>query len=305
MGVNPGTVSSVASPRRIDWASVVMFVVLAFALSWAAFIGLRAIGVPFAIRSGIGMFGPLVAAVITRVVRGEGSADFGLRASGRRGRSSYAYAYLLPIALFGAGVLLAVVIGYQHFALLQRWQQEVDALARTLPPGRQDRLRSMSGLVLAIQFLGAFTYGPVINCFVTLGEEFGWRGHLLPRLAPLGGPLAAIVVGAVWTVWHAPLIALDGYEFGIRSWAVVPLFGLFVVPLSVITAWLRFRSGSVWPGVLLHATINAQAGLALLLLSAPGSPLIGPPVGVIGCVPLWIVAIWLVATGRVRARAST
>jgi len=43
----------------------------------------------------------------------------------------------------------------------------------------------------------------------TFGEEFGWRGYLLPRLAPLGGISAAIITGVIWGLWHTPVIVLE------------------------------------------------------------------------------------------------
>jgi hypothetical protein len=103
-----------ALQRRVDWQSVGLYLGLAFGWSWAAFIGLRALGVPFALRTLVWMFGPAPAAALTRWLRREGSGDLGLRLS-RSGRPdlSYAYAYLVPILLLGCGAVLAVLIGHQ------------------------------------------------------------------------------------------------------------------------------------------------------------------------------------------------
>jgi membrane protease YdiL (CAAX protease family) len=75
---------------------------------------------------------------------------------------------------------------------------------------------------------------------------------------------------------------------------------LFCVSLSIVFAWLRFRSGSIWTTVLSHAAVNAQAGFALLMLS-PGDSLLRAPLGLLGLVPLILFAIFLVATGRLKA----
>ncbi|MGH7921871.1 MAG: CPBP family intramembrane glutamic endopeptidase, partial [Candidatus Dormibacteraceae bacterium] len=142
------------------------------------------------------------------------------------------------------------------------------------------------------------------NCLFTLGEEFGWRGHLVPRLAPFGELWAALIVGVLWGLWHAPLIGLDGYEYGVESWLAAPFFCLFTIPLSGILTWLRRRSGSTWPCVLLHAVVN-QAGpiVLLLMLSDTGSRFVGAPVGLLGVVPFWAFAAFLVVTGRLRRQA--
>ena len=42
----------------------------------------------------------------------------------------------------------------------------------------------------------------------------------------------------------------------LRAIAAQPRFTVFVVGLSFAAAWLRLRSGSVWPPVLLHASHN-------------------------------------------------
>ena len=42
----------------------------------------------------------------------------------------------------------------------------------------------------------------------SFGEEWSWRGYLLPQLLPLGQWRALLISGAIWGLWHAPLIVL-------------------------------------------------------------------------------------------------
>ncbi len=277
----------------IDRVSVGAFLVLAFGLAWACFIGLPALGLPFVVTGNAGMLCPAIAALAVRLVRHEPLRGLGLWPLGS-GRW-YVAAYLIPPALIVAGAGLALATGYQ------RW----DLHLPPLPPG----LALTPQELLALGLVQVFTVNAVINLVFTLGEELGWRGHLLPRLSPLGGPVAAVVVGVIWGLWHAPVIALFGLgavvglpEFGMKSWALAPFFCLTTIPLGVIYAWLRFRSGAVWPCVLAHAMANSGlAALAVLALSAPGSMLIGGPIGLLGVAPAWALTIWLIATRRVRA----
>lgn len=89
------------------------------------------------------------------------------------------------------------------------------------------------------------------------GEEIGWRGFLLPQLAKLRGEMAAVVItGVIWGIWHMPIIIAGLYLPGTPLWFKLPMFVLQTVSMTAILGILRFRSGSVWPAVLLHASHN-------------------------------------------------
>jgi uncharacterized protein len=64
------------------------------------------------------------------------------------------------------------------------------------------------------------------------GEETGWRGFALPRLLTRLLPLtAAIVLGVIWAIWHAPAFLVSGltqsnYNFG---WFLISTTGISVL----------------------------------------------------------------------------
>jgi membrane protease YdiL (CAAX protease family) len=74
---------------------------------------------------------------------------------------------------------------------------------------------------------------------------------------------------------------------------------IFTTALSCIFAWLRFRSGSVWPSTLAHAAVNAQTSFASIFLSH-GDSLLGAPIGILGLIPMLLFALWLILTGRLN-----
>src|SRR5688572_10792887 len=87
------------------------------------------------------------------------------------------------------------------------------------------------------------------------GEELGWRGYALPRLADrFGLGPASVLLGVIWALWHLPLFfAPVGDTFG-QSF---PLYLLQVVAMSVTMAWLYSNTrGSLLPVMLLHAAVN-------------------------------------------------
>ncbi len=306
------TATNSAEPSRlasdVKWTSIALFLVLAFGISWSIFIGLRALGVPFGIRTAIGMFGPAIAAVLVRIIRREGFADAGLRltAPGRPGAwRMYLAAYLIMPLLIALGIGFALLTGVQHWAFSENLHALGRLIANTLTKQGKSLPAGYSADQLALiniitQIALAFTLGILFNMIFTFGEEFGWRGYLLPRLAPLGGISAAIITGVIWGLWHAPVIVLDGYNYPGHPWAGVGVMVIFTVALGMIFAWLRFRSGSVWPSVMGHAAFNAQAGFGVLLLS-PADSLVRAPIGLVGLVPMIAFAIWLAATGRLKA----
>ena len=74
----------------------------------------------------------------------------------------------------------------------------------------------------------------------------------------MGFSRAALVSGIIWLVWHLPLVLLADYNNGMTpiGYAVV-CFGIMVIGISFPFAWLRLKSGSLWPAVILHAAHNA------------------------------------------------
>jgi uncharacterized protein len=98
----------------------------------------------------------------------------------------------------------------------------------------------------------------VRDCATVLGEEIGWRGFLVPELAKRHGFAAtAIISGFIWALWHYPIFLLaDGYNGGTTVWYYLPLFTVLLPAISFVWTWMRLKSGSLWPGVILHAAHN-------------------------------------------------
>lgn len=108
------------------------------------------------------------------------------------------------------------------------------------------------GNVLSFVFLGS-----LLSLATATGEELGWRGYFVPALArSMSLTQVAVVSGFIWAAWHMPLIVFADYNAGTSTWYAVLCFTISVVALSFPMAWLRLRSGSVWPAALVHASHN-------------------------------------------------
>ncbi|UJW85014.1 type II CAAX endopeptidase family protein [Devosia sp. SL43] len=127
-----------------------------------------------------------------------------------------------------------------------------------------------------------------------LGEEIGWRGFLLPRLQPRLGVLpAALVIGAIWGLWHLPAdyIALKAYG----DW-FIPAFlvngPIVLTAHAIIMSWLWNRTGgNLLLIVLYHFTITASAMVVPSGFTDGARGVLAAAIGA-GC--FWIVAVGLV-----------
>ena len=94
-----------------------------------------------------------------------------------------------------------------------------------------------------------------ISTPVQAGEEIGWRGFLLPRIAArVGLPAASVIVGVVWACWHLPFFFLAGTD---KTGQSFPAYATGVIGLSVAMAFLYWRTrGSLFLTMVMHAAVN-------------------------------------------------
>ena len=104
-------------------------------------------------------------------------------------------------------------------------------------------------LLFTITVIGTATWA--------LGEELGWRGFLFPRLHDrFGFHGACLISGVIWAVWHYPGLLWADYNAGTNTVFAIACFTISVIATAYVMGYLRTRSGSIWPCVLLHATHN-------------------------------------------------
>lgn len=86
-------------------------------------------------------------------------------------------------------------------------------------------------------------------------EEFGWRGVALPLLQRRFAPFwAALILGAIWGLWHIPAFLIGGTPQS--AWDFAPYF-IGVIALSVIlTPIFNSARGSLLIPLLFHFQIN-------------------------------------------------
>lgn len=100
-----------------------------------------------------------------------------------------------------------------------------------------------------------------------VGEEFGWRGFLLPRLQTRHNALvSSLIIGVMWAVWHIPLYFIpETFQHELQSqgglFPAVLSYSLFVIVSSIWFTWIFNNTrGSVLLAAVMHGASNAWGG---------------------------------------------
>lgn len=285
-------------------ANLLLYLLTAFLLAWCLMVGgIALIGVSPLLYQGLvalAMFAPLLG--VLAACRGLGRQKAGISWKlPLKGRLRY-YA----LALWGPA-LLTLAGGVLYFALFPRqFDGNMTLLAQQLG------LESFPLSLLLLQILQCVTFAPFLNAVFALGEEVGWRGWLTPTLqARLGRVPGVVASGVIWGLWHAPLILLAGYQYGLgypgAPWTGLVGMCLFTTVMGILLSWLYQRAQSIWAPALAHGAINAIAALPLYFLADGGASgyLLGPtPAGLLSVLPGLALALVVLVRERKTVTAG-
>jgi membrane protease YdiL (CAAX protease family) len=190
------------------------------------------------------MWCPGAAALLASLLTRRPFADIGWRWSWKWALLAYA----LPVAYAGVayGATWALGLGaFPNPAFLTRISDRFGGAGAS----------EASVLLRYVFFQGSV--GVLVACVSGLGEEIGWRGFLVPELARRM-PFARVAFwsGAIWAVWHYPILLFADYHGGTPAWYGLACFTVMVLGIGVVFAWSRLASGSVWPAAILHGSHN-------------------------------------------------
>jgi membrane protease YdiL (CAAX protease family) len=133
----------------------------------------------------------------------------------------------------------------------------------------------------------------VISTPVQAGEEIGWRGYALPRLAArFGFARASVLLGVIWAVWHLPIFFVPGVDNYGQSF---PVFLLEVPAMSVAITWLYAHTkGSLPLVMLMHSAVNQTIGIVPSAVPGATNPFALSPslVAWLTAALLWIPAVY-------------
>ncbi|MEP7174158.1 MAG: type II CAAX endopeptidase family protein [Aestuariivirga sp.] len=197
---------------------IAAFFTLTLAVTWLAFIPYyySTDSIPWF------TFGPMVAGITMAAVTGGFAQVKSLLAATFRWKVNPIW-YVAAIGLPFASQYLSVLLNPLFGSAAPAWGN--------IPPVME--------IIPMVALLLVFS-GPI-------GEEIGWRGFALPRLLEKYAALSAsLIIGAVWAIWHLPLILVNDFTaYG----ALMP------VVASIVFTWVFQNSrGSVLLAILMHAS---------------------------------------------------
>ncbi|MFF2370295.1 CPBP family intramembrane glutamic endopeptidase [Agromyces sp. NPDC058110] len=262
-------------PVRVPWVAVGVFVVIAFVGAWLVALPLwtsdEGLAHPlFGLLAPAMMFTPALATLVVVLwVRRPASIprSLGLTPIRPAGRTWFFIA--LAFVTFTLLPLLALLVGHAigllrvDFVGLSGVQAMIDALNGNAG-GQAVPIEASVVVLLTLVSLPFLT---AVNSVAAFGEEIGWRGWLLPVLRPLGTIWALLLSGAIWGLWHAPLILL-GYNYQRTDLLGLASMVVFCVLTGVVIGWMRLRSASVWPAVVAHGAINTATTQFMIFVDA-------------------------------------
>ena len=292
--------------KKQDLKRVIVYIAITFALTWAycllivypiangeALSGVPSPATQFTVAAA--MFFPAIGVLLTRLITKEGFKSSWLKPHIKGNIKTYLLAWFGPGILTLAGMAIYFLIFPNHldpeFSYFIATLESTGAPLETLP--------MPIGTLMLVQFLQGLFLAPALNFVTFFGEEWGWRGYLLPKMRNLLPTVPMLLItGIIWGLWHAPLTII-GHNYGLGYWGFpftgIAMMCVFCIVVGIFLSYITLKTNSCIPAILAHGAINGIAAIGIYFTYDGGNPFIGPaPTGIIGIIPFVLVAIPMV-----------
>lgn len=291
--------------KKHDLKRVFVYILITFALTWAycllvvypiangeALSGVPALATQFVVAAG--MFCPAIGVALTRLITKEGFRDAWLRPRIKGNIKTYLLAWFGPAVLTFAGMAVYFLLFPHNLDLsLSYFTATLEATGAPL-----ETLSMPIGTLMLVQCVQAVFLAPILNFVTCFGEEWGWRGYLLPKISKHFSTLPTLLItGIIWGLWHAPMTII-GHNYGLGYWGFpftgIAMMCVFCIVLGIFLSYITLKTGSCIPAILAHGAINGIAAIGMYFTYDGGNPFVGPtPTGIIGLIPFILAAIFM------------
>ena len=283
-----------------------LFIVLTFFFNYLLIFSYLALGgkwlMPYAaIVGAIYMFVPMVIAIIQKFIYKEPLKEpMGIS---WKINCWWVVAWLLPPAVAFATIAISLLFPGVEYSpemtgFFERFRQ-------VLPPEQFEKMQQQAAELPVHPFWIALTLGLVaggtINAVAGFGEELGWRGFLQKEFSFMGFWKSSLLIGFIWGIWHAPLI-LKGHNYPQHPRAGAFMMTGWCMLLAPIFSYVRLKAKSVIAAAVIHGSLNATAGLALVVVKGGNDLLVGVQ-GLAGFIVLTAANIAIFAYDRCRGES--
>lgn len=302
--------------KKQDLRRILVYVLITFGLTWGYCIGVlyplingeALSGVPSVaaqLLTAACMFFPAIGVLLTRLITKEGFKNTWLKPNLKKNLKTYLLAW------FGPAILTFVGMGLYFLLYPGSFDPSLGYFTATLEAAGAplETLPMSIGALMLVQCLQAVFLAPAMNFVTCFGEEWGWRGYLLPKMQKLlpTGPML-IVTGIIWGLWHAPLTII-GHNYGLGYWGFpftgIAMMCLFCTVLGIFLSYVTLKTESCIPAILGHGAINGIAAIGIYFTIDGGNPFVGPaPTGIIGLIPFILMAIPMVIHLKKREKGT-
>lgn len=294
--MNLTKVTGDASEEKLNLRRIMIYLVITFLLTYGVEIFLI---MPMAGSTDINkaymaqmlvagvMFIPAVSALITRLSTGEKLERGNLMLSPNlKGNLKY-----YGLAWFG--IVLLILFGTVLYFLIFPRQFDADmGYVRLLIEAQetgQEITDEQIRLMMLMQILMGIFLSPFLNFINCFGEEWGWRGYLLPKMLKQFKVVPTLLItGVIWGLWHAPLTVMGhNYGLGYQGFPITGIIAMcvFCIVIGILLSYVTIKTNSCIPAILGHGTLNgfSAVGIYFTSLENPYNVFLGPaPTGLIG-----------------------
>lgn len=292
--------------KKQDLKRILLYILITFGMTWAYCLlvvyplaggetlqGVPALATQYLVAAA--MFFPAIGVLLTRLITKEGFQNAWLKPNLKKNIRYYLLAW------FGPGILTLLGAGLYFLLFKGSFDPDCGYMALTLeaagaPAGA---IPVPLNILMMIQTAQAFLLAPVLNFVTCFGEEWGWRGYLLPKMKNLLPTVPLLLVsGVIWGLWHAPLTII-GHNYGMDypgfPFAGIAMMCLFCIVMGILLSYVTLKTNSCIPAILGHGAINGIGAIGMYFTTDGGNPFVGPaPTGIIGMIPFVIAALFMI-----------